>query len=273
MKENPAFKKLTICIILAVCLLCCGCDGFSVQEVKAGVPFKLQMEYLDIYALPLNFSYENAPEVKINYETEDGKNKIAVFRLDAFDANMKIGFKLVQQADKSEWDAARFFGSNSAPDMKDFELIQKAALQYDFPVLFLNIYQYQNEYEMGKVLDNSAELVEQAKDLFATPEMVNWSENGMRYSTWVNEYIDQSLEMYGLEISHENLPIVEIEYGGYGRKQTTKFLLDGYDPRREVGYQFVTEEDASFWAEQRAQGDMMAPNLEDYADIKYAAMY
>lgn len=184
----------------------------------------------------------------------------------------KIGYKLVVEKDKMQWDNDLKNGNQEAPDMKDAELIQGAALKYEFPVIFMWAYQYQNDFNHDQIIDNGRAFSSDFVALTDTPEIIKWAEEGMYDGTWIKEEIERICstgEGYQINFLHENLPTIDLKYG---YNDEAVFQLDGYDEKRQIGYKFVTEDDEQNWKAQRENGYNKAPDLSKSYEIKTAAL-
>lgn len=257
-------------IILFGTLFLIGCEYIQTDPVKSGEYFRQMIDLEGVYGV--YFSSENTPQIIVEYKKEDGKLKTAVFQLDGYDPEKKIGYKLVVEKDKTKWDNELKNGNQETPDMNDAKAIQKAALNYDFPVIFMWAYQYQNDFDQNHIRDNGQIFMKEFIELLKTPEIKAWAEHGMYDGTWIKEEIEKMCaagEAYKIYFSHENLPIVDLKYGN---NKEAVFKLDGYDNKRQIGYKFVTADDAKNWKAQREKGDLKAPDLSKSYEIKAAAL-
>lgn len=269
-------KIIIILILVCACFFAGSCDGFMSIEINEGVPFYLIMEDFDsIYPIHMEFSYENAPWVGISYYAQNGEKKAAVFQLDGYDPEKKIGFKLVLEKDKRNWQIGRLLGQTYLPDMNDEEYIRKAALQYEFPVLFINAYKYQDNYARGEITQTNSAFKNDLQQFFRTSEIAAWSEKGMRDGSWAKEYFEKLYHtLFGEEMLRKEARLVRLKYMQDGSSEAIncEFMLDGYDPIWRIGYKFVTEEDQRIWAKERANGNDTVPNLTQYNKIKEICM-
>jgi|AGTN01.3.fsa_nt_gi hypothetical protein len=81
------------------------------------------------------------------------RGKKTEFQLDGYDTEKHIGYQMVTVADKAQWEESREQGDETAPDLKDTELIQQQCLQYEFPVIFICSYSYQVEIKKEQALN------------------------------------------------------------------------------------------------------------------------
>ncbi len=260
---------LTCILILFAGIVCTGCDPIDSNLAKSGQLFDAFSPKLhNMYGVHL--SKEEVPTVSIAYQSQDGTAKTAVFKLDGFDFSKKIGYKLVLKKDKEEWEESRKKGNIEAPDLNDAELIQQAAVRYEFPVLFMWAYQYQDELSQEQMSENCDEFGDKFKAIMSTPEMEKWAQDGLSNGNWTKESIEEScLNNFNIYFSHTDLPVVSIPYGD---NKKAVFELDGYDAERQMGYKFVTADDEKTWDQQRADGSTEVPDLADTAQIKEAAL-
>lgn len=264
------FYRFAICIlILSSCFLLVGCpNAMDPKYVTSGDWFRstLVSELMSRYWV--NFKTEHLP-VTISYQGTDGTVKKASFELDGYDPEKKIGYKLVLQSDKEEWEKSREEDNKEVPDLKDSELIQDAAVKHDFPIIFLWAYDYQYQLNQDAIFDNADKLRGSLIKLLNTPDFQHWAENGMYSGDWIRGYFEKcASDSFEINFKHFDLPVVTIEYGN-NRKAV--FQLDGYDTKKPYGYIFVTAHDEKNWALRRSQGDFMAPDLNDADLIRQAA--
>lgn len=259
-------------LLILICIFLIGCpQEIDTNAIKSGDYYKIALSSSLHSGYGIHFSEEDTPNIHITYELNDGTLKTAAFKLDGYDAEKKIGYKLITVDDKAQWEQQRKNGNTDAPDLNDFELIQTAMIQYEYPVLLLKIYEYQSEVNAKSRSENDNKFFNDLYEkLFKTQRMAKWFEEGLYSGEWIKEGLEETLsESYGLNYSHTDLPTVSIEY------DDTKvvFQIDGYDTKRQVGYKFVTGEDIKAWAARREQGDINAPDIAASNQIKDAALY
>ena len=216
-----------------------GCDPLDPNFAKSGLMFDGFSPILHNW-YGVHLDKENVPTVYIQYQSQDGTSKTAVFKLDGFDFSKKIGYKLVRKKDKETWEYNRKKGNLDAPDMNDAELIQQAAIQYKFPVIFMWVYQYQDELSQEQMSDNCDEFDDRFEAIMSTPEMVKWAQDGLYSGKWVKDSIEESCLNADIYFSHTDLPVVSISYGD---NKKAVFQLDGYDAEKQIGYKFVTADE------------------------------
>lgn len=256
--------RFVFCIILTINLIILtGCPQEPSSDYRAMFENIINDEY------GVEFETESLPTVDITYLSLNGDKITATFQLDGYDVDKKIGYKLVTIENKSKWEKDRNNGSLEAPDLSDTELIQEAAFNYEYPILFMCIYDFNNSnYEQIK--DNQITLINEYRNLMKKPIMERWIGDLLISG----EVIKEGFEKYckknnNLNYSHENLPLVEIKYD---TNKKAIFELDGYDEKRLVGYKFVTKADEDRWNLQRAEGNNDAPDIKDSELIKKAAL-
>ena len=249
-------------------LLLIGCDPIPLDIIRNGTYFRDMMDSNMGYGV--HFYHKSAPTVSIDYQLVDGITKTAEFRLDGYDAEKKIGYKLVLKDDKEEWEQMRSQGNLNAPDLNDAELIQNAAIRYQFPVLFMCAYQYQDELNQDEIDENAEEFIALYASLINAPEIKQWAEAGLYDGKWVEEELEEAcLVYYNIYFSKKDLPTVKLEYGD---NEKAIFQLSGYDTKRRIGYKFVTAEDEKNWNQRRSEGDFEAPDLTNSDILKQAAI-
>jgi hypothetical protein len=171
---------------------------------------------------------------------------------------------------KNSWFEERERGNLEAPDLNDFELIQEAALKNEYPILLINIYEYQNQTDMENIYKNQDKFFDDLYGLLNNQIMVEWFEKGLYNGDWIKDGLEEILsESYNINFTHENLPIADIKYES---GKDAIFQLDGYDSKRKIGYKFVTVNDLSNWTNQRIQGNLEAPDISKSKQIKEAAL-
>ena len=163
--------------LVIICFMLCGCPSVMEPEaIKTGESFRLQIINRFHSYYNVEFDEANLPVVNISYQTTDGTKRTAVFQLDGYSKKADIGYKLVLSEDKNEWEEKHSDGEEGAPDLADEELIQKACLVYDYPIIFISAYQYQNDTG-NKALENLDEFIQNLKELMETETMNDWAMN------------------------------------------------------------------------------------------------
>lgn len=261
---------IQIIALLCVVLALSACDPPPPEYIKSGDYFRVDLTSQLLGNYEVNFSSENSPTVNISYSISDGTDKTAVFQLDGYDAEKNIGYKLVLQKDKEGWDESRTEGNEDAPDMNDAALIQQAAAEYKFPVVFMWAYQYQNQLSQYQVNKNINKFDDDLKALMKTPALAKWAYDGLYGGAWIKEGIEKAAAYsFDTHFSHADLPVADITYG---ENKHAVFQLDGYDPIKQVGYKFVTAEDEQSWSKQRSEGKLEVPDLTDSELIRQSAL-
>jgi len=203
------------------------------------------------------------------YISKNGDIKEAAFQLDGYDAEKKIGYKLITLNDKALWEQERKNGNQEAPDLNDYELIQSAAIEYENPIFLIKIYEYQNQIDNDSIRKNQNKFFADLYKLLGTQRMVQWLEGGLYNGEWIKAGLEESMKSSGLNFSHNDLPMVDLYYGD---NHEAVFSLDGYDTKMQVGYKFITDEDAIRWNDERRKGNNKAPDLTESVQIKEAAL-
>jgi hypothetical protein len=160
----------------------------NTDAVKSGDAFKYVIE-VNMQKYNVSFSTDNSPSVSITYERSDGTKKTAEFMLDGYDADKKIGYQLVTTEDKKQWDEERQNEDSEVPDLTDAKLIQEWATQYEFPVIFICVYDYQGEFDGSKIADNTVLVYKELYSILETPALMKWAEN-LGYDTILLEELD-----------------------------------------------------------------------------------
>jgi hypothetical protein len=123
----------------------------------------------------VNFNEENTPTVSIDYQIDEDTIRIAVFQLDGYDDKKKIGYKLITQDDKDQWEQDIEDGNADAPDLQYYEQIQTAVVEYDYPIILIDISEYQNGTDSNSLSENQDKFFRELYDnLFNTPAMKQW---------------------------------------------------------------------------------------------------
>lgn len=261
---SKSFSRIPLLLVLiAMCMILSGCPSPPSTDYKGMFLNDINIEYR------VNFDTVAPPTVNIYYFV-NGMNKTAVFQLDGYDAEKNVGYKIVTVEDKNKWEQEYKDGITNTPDINDVALIQEAAANYEFPIFFICIYDYQNDYEFGKIVDNQTRIRNEYENVKKLEGIRQWSEKLL----YDGEIIKINLEMYcfnyySIEYSHVNLPTVEIKYGD---NKKAVFQLDGYDKEKLLGYKFVTEIEKLDWGKRRSKGDIEAPDILDYELIKEFAL-
>lgn len=266
-------NRFVLCILLfCMCVLLTGCPSpMDTRYIENGEAFKNLITGNMYYMYGVQFK-DTTVEAVIEYQTDDGSKKTAAFQLDGYDQDKKIGFKVVLEDNKNQWEADRQEGKLKAPDINDYNLIQAQAIKNETPIIFMQAYQYQGQLDEEQAKDNLNEFHYEFNALLDTKEMILWLENGLYSGEWIKERLEDSYRnsVHSIEFAHNDLPMVTIEYG-MGKKAV--FHLDGYDAEKEVGYIFVTAEVEEEWKQQREEGDLAAPNLLYSESIQRQSLY
>jgi hypothetical protein len=257
-------KIVSMVLLLGIALTFTGCPAIpDYEEQKNGKSIR---EYCKRYCeqhYGIVLKAENTPTAKLSY-TINGKIKTASFQLDGYDSEQKIGFKFVTLSDIENWDQKREKGDAEAPDIQDAALLERSALAYEYPIIFIWMEEYwkTNSNPLNKKLEEvfgSDILQAYLKDYMASGEMY--------------KRISEAYFAFNDNISfNPTTERVSVQYEKDGVKKAATFLPDGYDGKNNVGYKFVTRADIQQWAEQRDQGVPNTPDMGDYTLIKEAAM-
>lgn len=269
MRIKKLTTYITALIMIGSCLILTGCPPrISQKEVRNGDFFRRQLEekIIDLYGT--HFSREDTPTVTVRY-LSNGSEKLASFQLDAYDSLRRMGYILVTNEDKQQWEEERAAGNQEAPDLNDIALIQEQALNDEYPVLFVWIPEYQ---EGPDALDSLYDEIA----AFTDSETVKiWAEEGSYDGEWMKDSIEQfcrdprPYSQYTIDFAQEDLPTVTVEYD---KDQSAVFQLDGFDAEKRVGYKFVTAADEAEWNDRRSNGDMTAPDLSQIKSLKTALL-
>lgn len=263
-------RILIIVLLVCMCLILAGCPSPTDRKaVKNGEAFKREVDSIMYNMYGVEFS-DTTEIANINYKGIDGTENTAIFKLDGFDATKMIGYKLVLNEDKAEWEQSRDAGGKNVPDLSNFESIQKNSADYKYPIIFISAYEYQDEKNEKQRVKNFGLFREELFKILDMPQLKQWSEKGLYDGEWIQERLEEiCLDSYGIYFSKTDIPIVEIPY-----KQNEKavFGLSGFDESRQIGYKFVTAEDEASWEMRRKEGDMNAPDLLRSKEIKEQAV-
>lgn len=171
------FRFIILLITIQICLVLGGCPPKpNIDAVKNGDQFK-DVIVLAFNRYNVNFGTENLPIVNLVYTLSDGTEKEAKFMLDGYDADKRIGLQLVTLDDKILWEEERKDGNSEAPDLNDAKLIQEQAVKYDYPIIFICVYDYQDEYDGSQIANNRAAVYKELYALVETPELMKWAED------------------------------------------------------------------------------------------------
>lgn len=264
--KNYFFAMLSVALLI----ICSGCDyTYPVEEVKNGEFFKHVVINSMNGVYCVNFSPDNTPIVDILYK-KNGVEKSAEFQLDGYDPEKKIGYKIVLEKDKTNWEDKIKKGDQEVPDLNDSLLIQEAALKYQFPVIFMWGYQYQKDTDYDRLVDDGQTFMSDFNRIADKPEILGWAEKGMYDGRWIKEGIEQrSAEFFQINFANTNPPTIDLKYDTI---KEAVFQIDGYDSKRQIGYKFVTEDEAYNWGMELGKGNHSVPNLFYIEQIKEAAL-
>lgn len=266
------FARLTMLIMLIlVCMILAACPSpVDTEYIQNGDYFRsmITSELLGRYGV--NFSASDQPMVSVAYLADEGSEKICEFILDGYDSEKHIGYKLVVKKDMELWEKSREKGELKAPEMRDREFIQKASLQFDYPIVFVWAYPYQDDLRQKDIEANRKEFKKSIEELLSNQEMINWAQQGLYNGEWIKEGIEKSaFYSFNIEFLHTDLPNIEMEYGD---NQKAIFEIDGFDPDKQIGYLFVTADTEAEWNKQRLMGNSFAPDISQSAIMKQAAL-
>ncbi len=267
MKGNYTLKSFSriplLLVLITMCMIFSGCPDAPSTDYEGIFINNISIEYR------VNFDTMAPPTVNISYYV-NGNNKIAEFQLDGYDADKSVGYKIVTVEDKNKWEQDYKNEIINAPDINDVAFIREAAANYEFPIFFICIYNYQNDSDYREIIDNQQEISNEYESVKKLEGIRQWTENLL----YDGEIIKTNLEMYcfnyySITFSHINLPTVEIVYGD---NKKAVFKLDGYDKEKQLSYKFITEEEKLDWAQRRSKGDTETPDISDYRLIKESAL-
>lgn len=267
------YIRLLLCFLAAlICLFLAGCPHeIDTEAVKTGDYFKSVIETSLYNRYRINFREYHKIEIEISYVLADGIIQNVIFQLDGYDPQKKIGYKVVTKEDKEIWQKERIKGNLKAPNLEDVQLIQKKAIEHQFPVIFITTYNFLDQLDHDSIVNNQSIVLGELMSILNTPHMKKWSREGLYNGDWIKEGLEETcLVSYGIYFSNNDLPVVEIPYG---QDRKAIFELSGFDEKRQIGYKFVTAEDEINWNRMREEGDMDAPNLSDSEAIKEQALF
>lgn len=171
------FRIEILFVLILICLILGGCPPKpNIDTVKNGEQFK-NVIVLAFNKYHVDFDSDNLPIVHLAYTLSDGTEKKVKFKLDGYDEDKQIGLQLVTLEDKILWGEERKNSDSEAPDLNDAKLIQQQAVKYDFPIIFICIYDYQAEYNGNQIANNRAAVYKELYALFETPELMKWAED------------------------------------------------------------------------------------------------
>ncbi len=178
-KKKPVLIQLSLFIVLVFfCTLLTGCP----QEIDPALIQSGEL-YDDVLCgalhsrYDINFSNEDTPTVSISYQIIGGSNKIAVFKLDGYDETKKIGYKLIKLGDEDLWYSEIKNGNLDVPDLAYYHLIQTAALEYDYPIIFIDVSEYQEDTDYDSLSNNEGRFFDELNySILISPTMVQWLE-------------------------------------------------------------------------------------------------
>ena len=258
-------------LIISLCVLSAGCPGaINNEDVKSGDFFRSEIvgRLHNLYGV--NFSTKDVPIVNIKYDSTDG-TKTAEFQLDGYDSVKEIGYKLVTKADKSDWEDQKKDRKSEELEISDIAFIQQSCLEYDYPIILISSYMYQDDTQRETVLNNLDLFRAELNDLLDSDAIRVWAQEGLYDGNWIREAIVENYRdsIYELDFTAGDLPTVSIKYG---QNSMAVFQLDGYDQNKKAGYKFVTAADEEDWNEQRESGSEEAPDLNYYETIRKNAL-
>ena len=276
MPEKRLYLNLLVFPLLIACLLLGGCPApYAKQSLKAENFYNLGVESLFYQLYGVKFSRTDPPAVTLEYTTTLGESKHAQFTLGGYDPDKRIGYIVVLENDREEWKKSLQSGGDNVPDLNDLILIQRAALEYQYPVIFITAYEYAERITEDNAIELSAQFKEKLDPLIQSDEVKRWAQAGLYDGSWIKERIEEDYANSALHLnfSHKNLPLVEIPYTlSGGTVKTAAFQLDGYDADKRVGYKFVTVYDEEQWAKDCEAGIPNAIDLTYYPALQYSAL-
>ena len=178
-KTRHAYRFFLCSFALLIIMLLCGCPQKpDTTGIKNGQNYTRDLEALLNNSYETDFSTKDTPVVNINYQLPDGTKRTARFALDGYDTGKGIGYQCVTAEDKLHWEQARNDGDLETPDLNDSHLIQSEAIRYEYPIIFVCVYDYQDEFYTDKIVENQAFFMDELRALLATPEIVQWAKDG-----------------------------------------------------------------------------------------------
>lgn len=179
LKRKTVLRVTVYILLIVMTLLLSGCPQKRPYEAyENGKMFIRFVESALYYRYEVITYREDSPTVYINYELPDGTAKTAIFTLDGYDPEKKIGFRCVTEEDKQQWEQARLEGDLEAPDLGDISLIQQEAVRYEFPIIFICIYEYQSFTDDDQITENELSFKSDLDAILSAPEIDRWAEDG-----------------------------------------------------------------------------------------------
>jgi len=166
MKHIKVVCFLTAYILFV--LLLSGCPNQPSSDYVGMIKENMENGY------GLRFDTADLPTVDIAYTMPEGTEKTAEFKLDGYDSEKEIGYKIVTLDDKEKWEQERLNGDSQAPDLNDADLIQEEATKYEFPVVFICIYDYQNDSNWDQIIENQETISNELYEIMNTQALKQW---------------------------------------------------------------------------------------------------
>ncbi len=261
-KKIRSIRVLSVLLLIVLCTMLTGCPPYMPKkaELVSGDFFREQIiGYFEAYSV--HFSDMDTPNVTLGYINNDQSENRISFLLDGYDPVKKFGFKFISLEDMKAWE-----NDENAPKPVDAPAIRDAALEYEFPIMFIWIPE-----GLGEEDYDSNRFYDEINDILKTQTMrihlKTWLYDGKEYK---KDFENHCTQYYGISFLHDYLPTVDITY--YENKKAV-FQLDGYDPVKQIGYKFVTAKEEQDWNERRKNGDEEVPDLADSEQIAQSALY
>jgi len=172
-------KSIRCFIILAtifmVTMLLTGCpQKITNDEIVSGDMYKDAISSVLYARYKINFSTEDTPTETIKYKADEETLATAVFQLDGYDAEKKIGYKLITKTDKAEWEQEIKNGNMEVPNVQCYRQIQTAAIEYEYPIIFIDISDYQTDTDEESLVRNNKNFFDEVDNLLNTSAMEQW---------------------------------------------------------------------------------------------------
>ena len=162
-------------IVIIIVLLLAGCPQKIDREIiESGEYYKVAISSALHAKYEINFNEEDTPTILLTYQIDQYTTKNATIKLDGYDEEKKIGYKLITKNDKIEWEQDIEDGNTDVPDLEYYETIQTAAIEYEYPIIFIDISEYQNSYDIRSLTENDNKFFAELYNLFNTQAMAQW---------------------------------------------------------------------------------------------------
>lgn len=258
---------LIIIMLLIICISIVGCpDVIPITEKN----LRKAEHYIEGVILELNATYEfnlkkDNRKIEFEYLNERGEPIKCSFRLDAYDRGRNFGFVFVSLALKEEIEKNN---AANSPSFDEIDLIIDAALNYEFPVLFIYVPECM---DTSKIVERKIYIKEVLR-FFETDimksKLKDWRYDGKSIRNYFDWYISPSTSM-----KNKNVPEKTVKYiNSKGDECLAVFVPDAYSKKFDAGFKFVTEIDIEEWNTKRANGDTTCPDMNEYQKIFESAL-